>query len=702
MPLFSGCAGTSTCSFATRLTALFLLAAGVWLQPGPAHAQQTDLQPDTLEAELSEVQIEAARATQTEADAPFSVAINRRSVDQMRFEPALTLDRVLGDMPGIWVKNRENYALGERMSVRGQGWRAAFGVRGIQVLLDGVPITVPDGQTMLDVVDPAFIRSAELIRGPSSSFWGNASGGTLFLSTRKQSDETTGRLRTFGGSHDTYKVEGVASGRSGEYRYQAFGSYLHAGGYREHSRHEAIRLGGHIDTEMTPDSRLRAAIAFVDAPDTRHPGSLTREQFEQDPKQADDGFQAAEAGKTWRQGQFGLTYTRQFDASDLRATAYGIDRFLNNPLPFADIVVDRVVGGARVTLADREGLFTWGGGMDFAVQRDDRQNYNYADGFERDELTLDQLETVTNTAGFFRAGLQPGPLSVHATVRYDLLHFRNDDRMVDDRSGSRLFSAFSPSFGASYRLGEHLMYANLTTAFETPTTTELVNRPDMTGGFNPELQPERTIGTEAGSRGALTSANLNYDIAVYYMQVRNRLIPFQTEEGGDREFYRNAGLTRHRGAEVFGVWEPVRWLRARATYTLSDFVFQEVDEHEPGQTGNQLPGIPRHRLHATLRVTPGSYWVETGMDMVGRYYADDANTAVNEGYTVLDVQVGHRGLRLAENLHLQPFVKVDNLADTHYSGSVNINAFGGDYYEPAAGRSFQAGFSLDFGGREAR
>ena len=68
----------------------------------------------------------------------------------MRARPGqrhLSLDETLLLIPGLTVSNRNNPSQDPRISIRGFGARSAFGVRGIRVLRDGIPLTLPDGQT---------------------------------------------------------------------------------------------------------------------------------------------------------------------------------------------------------------------------------------------------------------------------------------------------------------------------------------------------------------------------------------------------------------------------------------------------------------------------------------------------------------------------------------------------------------------------
>ena len=643
---------------------------------------------DTLEVALPEIEIQATRAAETEATAPFAISLRRRSSEEIALEPGLSLDRVLRGLPGVWINDRGHYGLGERLVIRGMGWRAAFGVRGVQVLLDGIPLTLPDGQAVLDVADPAFIRQAEVIRGPSSLFWGNGSGGVLFLSTDAVRDTAAVRLRALGGSYGQRQASGEVALPLGRHRLYGFASDVHRDGYRRHSEGGFTRTGLHGDFDLGPQTRLRvmAAAAFQDVVS---PGGLTTEQVADDPRQADPRFVSANAGKESTQIQGGATLHHQTGAGLLSATAYGLTRRLDNPLTFAYIDLNRVVGGLRLQLQDRGDRLGWGLGADAGWQKDDRLNFNNDGGSPGDDRRLDQQERVRNLSAFGYLTLALAEnFDATAGVRADAILFEMDDNLLvdGDQTGDRNFSAVSPAFGLSYRTGSALLFANVSTAFETPTTTELVNSPDGSAGFNPELDPQRTLGVEVGARGGLPASRLRFDVAVFHLRIRDRLLPFQDEEG--RTYFRNAGKNTHQGVELAAQGPLGPGVDAQAAYTGSRFVF----DNDPNDD-NRIPGVPDHHLYAGLRAKHNDFWGQLTAEVASDLYTDDGNATQNDGYVVIDLYAGHTGLRLG-SARLQPFVKVANVFDAAYVGSVVVNAFGGRYFEPAPGRTVQAGVNL--------
>ena len=353
----------------------------------------------------------------------------------------------------------------------------------------------------------------------------------------------------------------------------------------------------------------------------------------------------------------------------------------------------------RLALERQRGPVRWTLGADGAVQRDDRQNFENASGEASGDATLDQLETVTQAALWARlrldlAGLGARGLAVEGAVRGDRIRFAADDRLREDgdQSGSRALGAVSPQVGLTLRTGSALLFASVSTAFETPTTTELVNRPGG-GGFNPSLEPQRTLGAELGARGVL--GTVLFDAAVYALRVRDGLAPFEGDDG--RTFYANRGRTDHRGVELLAEWQPAPEASVTASYAYSHFTF--APEASGGGTsggefeGNRLPGLPAHRLAVRARLERFGLVLQPEAEAASGVWADDANTVRTDAFVVVDLSLSHTGWR-AGGATLRPYLRLQNVLGADYVASVVVNARGGRYYEPAAGRGVAAGLSI--------
>ncbi len=686
----------ATCSsLGTGFLEMLLVAAlysGCWVAPAAGQSP-----PDTsiaMEVEMAPVEVTATPFRVADEAASFSASVRTRTAQDLNSSPSLSLEQITADLPGLSVQSRTHFALGDRITIRGFGWRAQFGVRGIQMVLDGVPLTMADGQSIVHVIDPSFVRSLEVIRGPASTFWGNASGGVLALSTRPP--ETTGptaRLKQTVGSYGLSKTDAQVTPDLGPHELSVYSSYLSQDGFRQHSDTRLLRSGFTSDFTLGDDRGVRVIGALQHMPRADSPGSLQQDPAQEDPEQAREPILDFDVGKEVQQGQLGATYYDDVGPGTLNATAYGVLRDLENPIPFSVIDLNRKAGGVRLTLEEQTSTLQWGVGVEGKLQHDDRKEFT-SDGGTPDSLIIDQLETVDNAAVFGRLSIPFGRLQLDAGLRYDRLQFEADDRLGAD-DGTQTFRALSPSVGVSYDLGTARLFANLSTGLESPTTTELSNRPDGQGGFN-DLNAEDIFSVEGGITGTWSAQRLSYDAAVFYQDIDDVLVPFQQQAFGPT-YYRNQGEARHRGAEGAVQWQPVSLLSLQASYTYVDAAFTagtiEGPDASTSLDGNELPGVPSHRLGATMELRTDPLRSTVKVQNVGEQYGNSENTATNDAYTTVDLRLSLSGLSLTDAARVTPFLALNNAFDARYNDVV-VNAFGGRFYEPAAGRHWRFGASL--------
>jgi iron complex outermembrane receptor protein len=681
--------------------ATLLLGRGAFSQPADA---------DTTVA-LEGVEVTAAPFALESARAPLALAVRTRSAVEMATAAAVTLDDIARGVPGLWVSDRENYALGERLLVRGLGWRAAFGVRGTHVLLDGVPLTLPDGQAMLNVVDPAAVRQIEVVRGPASVFWGSGSGGVLALSTRPADGGPRLRVRGLGGGYGLAKADVAAHPDLGRHRLSAWGSALTEEGFRDHSAVRLARAGLSSRFDLGGGRTLSAVLLAAHMPEAESPGGISAEAAAADPTQTREIAVTQNASKALTQTHLALGYLQPVGGvpgGRFSASLYGGLRDLDNPIVPRYIDLNRRAAGLRLALeVGTPDGWNVGIGAEGEVQRDDRLETSNDAGEPGEDVLTDQVETVQAGALFTRIAVPLGmrALTLTAAARLDALRYEADDRVgigTASGSGARAVTALSPALGLAYRWragrAAGLLYANAAGALDAPTTTELGNRPDGSAGFNPDLDPERTWGIEAGTRGAVTvgRGTAGFDVAVFSAWVDRLLLPFEID---DVTFYRNAGRTRHAGLETaldVAVPDVLRGsVEAAVSYAWTQARFTE--DADVVRSGAEVPGFPEHLVGWTAR------WQHRhGLPLVvavegeaaSAYFADDANTAATDAYAVVHARMALAGLALGRGLSASPFLSLRNVLDAEYAGSVVVNAFGARYYEPAAGRHVLVGLTL--------
>ncbi|MQA90711.1 MAG: TonB-dependent receptor [Gemmatimonas sp.] len=670
---------------------LVLAIGGAFAAPGVAQEA-----PDTTEVvPLQPVVVNVLRTPFEVSAAPFAVAANTEAEVQLA-RPGLGMEEALGGIPGVQVDDRYNYALGDRISIRGFGARTPFGVRGVSVLVDGIPATLPDGTTNLNHVDLSFLRRVEVIRGPASSLYGNAAGGVIHFETETPPAVPLSEEVGFtAGSNGLLRFHSTTGGQSNGATYNLNVQRLTYDGYRTFQEAENVQVNGSFGTRAAGGD-VRVVASFVDY-DANNPGSLNADDFAEDPTQAAFINQQDQTGEEGRQGQVGASWRGALGLGQLELAGYGLTREISNPIPGTLIDIERVGGGLsalyRSSAEPAQTGFHWAFGVDGDLQSDDRLNFEINDGEPQTDPFISQDEQVISGAAFAQATLVPVEgLTALAGLRYDVTRFEATDRLTADNSGDRTMDAFSPSIGLTYEASDAIsVYGNVATSFETPTATELANQPSGEGGFNEDLEPQTTVSFEAGVKGLLPGL-VTYQLSLFRANVEDALIPFTL--GDERTYFRNAGSAIHQGVEAGLTVAPFEGVRANVAYTYLDARFDDylVDGESLGD--NRIPGVNPHRLDGSVTYTaPIGVYATAEARYADTMPVNDVNTANASAYTVVDFRTGLEALDLG-GLAIEPFVGVTNIFDEVYVTSPSLNHLFGRYYEPGPGRAFYAGAQL--------
>ncbi|MDH4347256.1 MAG: TonB-dependent receptor, partial [Gemmatimonadota bacterium] len=646
-------------------------------------------------------------------------------------QAGLGLDESLANIPGVYVANRYNYNLDQRISIRGFGARANFGLRGVKVLLDGVPQTLPDGQSQLTNVDFGNLERIEVLLGSSSSLYGNASGGVLSMTTQRPGVAPFSQsVRAEGGSFGLFKIGARSMGRSGPASGTLYVSHTNVDGFRQHSATDftQLNLGGNYLIGTKTDLGLR--FGYTNAPEADNPGALTLNELLANPDSAAANNILREAGKDVSQSQLAFTLRQYNDRGHFDAALFGFSRDLKNALatpppqgPGPTIgtytEIDRKAGGLRLSGDQRVGTGARGvrlvGGVDLQRMRDDRQSWR-ADAGVPDTTILNQQETVTEVGPFLQAHWNPVPaVAVSGGVRYDAVTFDVEDEHLSDgtdNSGNRTMSAWSGNIGVALISDPRISpYINLSNSFETPTTTELANQPNSTGGFNSSLDPQRALNGEIGVRG--TVGKVTYSATGFMIRVEDAIVQYREVSG--RGYFTNAGEVHNDGLE-FGLEGRVTpELRLFGNYTYSHFRFEKyritngavVDTLD----GNVVPGVPEGFIRLGLRAGPvKGFALDLDHTMATSMYADDRNTQWVDGFgatndsTAQGLGTGVTNVRISwEGLWggawVRPFVGINNLWDRSYVSSLTLNGAFGRVYESAPGRNYYIGGEIGWAAR---
>ncbi|MBK6931945.1 MAG: TonB-dependent receptor [Saprospirales bacterium] len=655
-------------------------------------AQPDSTRVDTLRA----VTISATRLPVAPANSPLAVTLLEAERIR-RAQPQLTMNESLAAVPGVFVLNDANFAQDLRISIRGFGARAGFGIRGIRILLDGIPESAPDGQAQVDNLDMAAVGRIEVLRGASGGLYGNASGGVISL----QSD-TIAKTRAL--------TARLAGGQYGFRQFHAKGSIAvknsglgfsitHVGldGYRDHATLRSTFANGRWF--WTPDSsaRLSLLLNYANSPRADDPGALTLAQVDAGRRAANPANRRFNAGESVRQGRAGLVYEKKWPGRrHLQLRGYSTWRDFENRLGFQNsgqVVFQRWFAGGGAQYDWLLANWRFSAGADFDRQTDLRQRFDNLDG-RKGPQSLDQRETFTSAGAYAQAAWTPAlAWTLSGGARLDAVRLAVADFFDADgrQSGRSVYRRGSPWGGVVWRLRlRWQLYANATTNFETPALNELSNNPLQVGGFNNSLDPQRTISVEVGVRSQWP-AGLSWEVACFRVRTRGELAPYELAAFPGRTYYRNAGQTLRQGVELALRWRLPRRIELALTGTYAGFRYKKYETPAGDFAGRRLPGIPRLWGMVEARFIPtGGIFALAQLRYTGRYYADDANAQPVEPYALVNARMGYRRGRL------EVFLGADNLTGAAWLNNIRLNAAGGRYFEPAAGRRCLGGMGWEF------
>ncbi|UXZ53378.1 TonB-dependent receptor [Halomonas sp. 7T] len=679
----------------TSLPSLLLVSAFL---VSPAWAQVSNSE----DAVLPTLEVSAPRLARELYATPAAVStVDRVTIAQG--QQRTRLDESLTRVPGVFLQNRDNFAQGQRVAIRGFGARAPFGVRGITVMVDGIPYTLPDGQAQLDAIDLDSAERIEVIRGPSSVLYGNAAGGVIDVTTFDGRDDPGSSVRMEMGNDGYRKAVVQTGGAQGDWSHHVSVSALGVDGYREQSSTEKYLLNAKLRRELGSGRALTTIINLLENPRSEDPGALNAREVVRRRDQAAPNARTLDARQRVDQQLLGLQY------EDLSAGpgAFYLKGFIarrgfEQQLPFVGdsrLGYQRDYAGAsseyhhEITLGSLP--LNYIVGADVARQEDERFRNNVNTQGVVGTQSAEETQTATATGVFAQGDLAfSEQVTLSLGARFDRVTLEVDDRYVKDgdQSGERTFNEWSGSAGLSYRYRpQHQVYANTGTAFETPTFAEFAN--PVGGGFNPTVEPQKAWNREVGARGYIAPLAMDYDVALFSVRVRDELVPF---DDGGRTFYQNAGDTSREGVELALGWQLADQWRLDSALTLARYEFDSFATPNERFDGNRIPGLPEQTWINQFTWQGGDERFATlETHYVGDLVADNANETEVGSYWLVNLRFGD-GWQIGGDTRLNAYVGVRNLFDEAYFDNVRLNGTFGRYYEPAPGRSVYGGIEVSF------
>jgi iron complex outermembrane receptor protein len=616
-------------------------------------------------------------------------------------------------VPGIVVQNRQNYAQDLQISSRGFGSRATFGVRGIRLIADGIPASFPDGQGQSSTFSLGSARSIEVLRGPFSSLYGNSSGGVISVETEDPPEQPFAETQFLLGGYGTKRVAlkgGVPFGI-------AEASHFETNGYREHSAAQRQQFNTKLRLGVSNTSITLVANGLRQ-PEAQDPGGLTRALYQQNPRQVIPGVYQFNTRKTVLQEQGGITLSHRVSgAMRVQGTVYGgnrrVEQYLSIPRATQDAVthsggvvdLDQRFGGASLRFTYQENPFSFSLGAEHDRMEERRKGFINEFGVAG-ALKRDQDDVITASDLFAQAQWAFAERwTLHGGLRSSEVKMKATDYFIiagnGDDSGSRTYRATTPVAGIVFRPNRTTsFYANAGRGFETPTFLEVANS-SAGSGLNLGLNASRSTHLELGAK-AVVPGWLRVNAALFDVSTRDEIV-VETNAGG-RASFKNVGHTDRHGFELgaesvgTGPWE------ARAAFTRLKAVYRDsfstiITTGGPTITvpaGSFLPGVPRSQLYGEVRYRRERWFAALEGLHKSRVAANDPNSEFADAYTVLNAVVGLK--QSSGSLSISEFVRIDNLTDRNYAGSVIVNEGNGRYYEASPRRSLAVGLQarLDF------
>ncbi|MCB0650653.1 MAG: TonB-dependent receptor [Saprospiraceae bacterium] len=650
--------------------------------------------PDTMQVELNPIMVSATRlGSRFESSVLPVTVIQPRLVDNT----GISLHSMICGMPGVFVMNANNYAQDLRISIRGFGARSAFGIRGIRIVVDGIPETTPDGQGQLDNLDLYAIGKVEIVRGAASSLYGNASGGVIYISSMQDVDSTFAEVNAGLGSFGLRKLDAIFGYVGKKNKAILHGSHAGAEGYREQSGFENNVFQMNWTRSGNKNTRWAGIINYTDAPRGDDAGGLNQEEVAANRRQARDVNVIYQAGESIRQLKGSLSFDKDLGGgAAIRLYGFGNGRSFEGRLPLKAggwVGLQRVYygqGGYYALQKIRENrVENYQLGYDVLFQKDDRIRFDNLEGVKGDR-NFDQSEQFNNQAVFALAKWTFPRWFAEQSLRADFNQMINTDHFLEDGDDSGMINLSNVSFssGLGFFVNSQVtLVARYGTAFETPALSELSANPTGGGGFNESLLPQSSATLEFGLKGHWRRHW--FDLTWFDVRVKDEILSYELEAFPGRTFYRNSGITRRSGVELAHSRSWNKKWTTRLSYTFSDLKFERYLFDGTDLAGLKLPGIPRHMFSWQIDFMPAFVKVNLKGQHYSQFWAENLNTVEVEHYALIDLSL-YRTLK-TNKFEITPYLHIENVWNADYFDNIRINAFGGRYYEPGPGRQFRIG-----------
>ena len=646
--------------------------------------------------QLKEVVITITKIKDSLKNLPFSIS----SINYLKFQTTANqfhLSEYIEKIPGVFISNDNNFAQDARISIRGFGSRANFGIRGIKLIVDGVPETTPDGQTQLDNLNLEIIEKIELIRGVSSSFYGNSSAGVIKIKSISDFNNNFSKIGYSLGSNNQSKKQAIIGYKSNNTFYTFLLSESKSDGYREYSGFKNTNFNLRIKKKNSDDSQLGLNFNYVNSPYAYDSGGLTIEEVTQNRRQVRRRNLVYKTEESIVHYKLSADFKKQFSKrTSFSSYVFFSKRDFIGKIPVNNggiINLDRKYWGIGASILLNNNIKTQIG-FDIGNQSDLRKRYNNNEGLIGEQV-LDQYENFSNLGIYIINNYALKHLTFSSGFRYDINKVNLKDLFLADGNSSDKINlnSFNPSFGINYKIASRSrFFANISTGFETPTLNEFSSSP-IGSGFNNTLKSQKSLNFEFGLSLYNSFNKVNIDVVYFNSSTKNEVLSYEDENFPNQIFYNNAGKSKRSGFEISSLIRINKSINIETSYSVGKYIFDDFIDKGNNYSGNKIPGVPNKILTLGLEyITKSELFINLNLKSIGNIYADNSNSVKISKSKTINFKIG-KELKF-NKIKINPFLTINNVFGNNYFDNIRINAFGGRHYEPAPKRIIFGGVKI--------
>ena len=672
--------------------------------------------------QLSPTVVTATRYETNSFDLPLSIdAVSGSEIRDAR--TGANLSEIAPRIPGVVINYRSTAAQELSISTRGFGARSQFGVKGIRIYADGIPLNSADGQGQAGSINIDTLGQIEFMRGPFSALYGNSSGGVVQAFTRDGAKDPTITVGASSGTWNTNKQSITYEGQAGPVNYILNTYQYVTDGYRDFSQHRRDNFNGKISYQFSPDTKFTFVGNYMDQPYTNDPNALTPVQYASNSRAAGSNAVSTNS-RLYRVNSYGgIIIDHNLTEKDtLRFMAYAGSRsnlqYLTTSAA-AEIIRDTEGFDFRWSrkdlFLDRPLNFT--AGLAYDSMEDVRSRYSYISGVRYPigyrPSNRQEVQKAFNLDQYIQASYEPNDrLLVIAGLRRSRVNMKNNDLFFGetsdmtingsptpiDSTGQVTYTNTSPVAGVTFKVTPTLnIYANYGRGFETPTFAETTYSSASTGaGPNLSMVPSKSKNYEIGLKAFVTS-NTRVNVALFKVDTKNEIVV--VANNGSQNQYDSIANTERKGIE-FSLDSRLPYdFNFYQTYTYLDSEFKNSFTNTVGgfvAAGNRLSGVYKNTAYSELSWKYPAFNFSSAIENI--YYGDvhgyDSNASDRkaDAFSIVNLRASLK--QSYSNWNFSEFVRADNIFDEKYVGNVRVN--NSATFEPGAPRNYTVGITSSY------